>query len=302
MSQKSSSIRKFRELSWPEIGGVAKETFVEFFKENGLFHGAALSYYTIFALVPIIYLSIISFGQIIGQETMIEIITKLLKEQVGIRDVSGIIDFLKTFDFEKGNFILNIVGIIALVISSTALFASLKHSINEFLDIHPQEYESKKKKFLANLFSRLISVALLGFFGLLVVVAYFAQTVLISFGNKLFENANTIHWLVLVFAQHGIALFSNVVIFLFVFKYLHDGNVPWKLAWAGSLVTATMLYLGQLVIKYYLLNYFFVKEGGVAGTLLVILAWMYYSSQIIFFGAKFTAVYGKKVGYTIHER
>jgi membrane protein len=68
------------------------------------------------------------------------------------------------------------------------------------------------------------------------------------------------------------------------------------------LLTAFLLYFGQLLIKYYLGNFFFAKDGGIAGTMLVMLTWMYYSSQIIFFGAKFTAVYGKMVGKTIHAR
>jgi membrane protein len=78
--------------------------------------------------------------------------------------------------------------------------------------------------------------------------------------------------------------------------------VQWKLALAGALVTSILLYFGQLLIKYYLGNLFFAKDAGIAGTILILLVWMYYSSQIIFFGAKFTAVYGKMVGKTIHAK
>ena len=75
--------------------------------------------------------------------------------------------------------------------------------------------------------------------------------------------------------------------------------VKWKIAFSGALATGLMLYFGQLLIKYYLGNYFFAKDGGIAGTMLVLLAWMYYTSQIIFLGAKFTAVYAKMVGQKI---
>jgi membrane protein len=95
MSTKSKSTKGFRKLDWSQRIQVLKETFSGFIFEKGLFHGAALSYYTIFAMVPIIYLSIMTFGSVIGQKTMIEIITKLLKEKVGIQDVSGIISFLR---------------------------------------------------------------------------------------------------------------------------------------------------------------------------------------------------------------
>ena len=72
-----------------------------------------------------------------------------------------------------------------------------------------------------------------------------------------------------------------------------------KLAAAGALITASLLYIGQLLIKYYLTHYFFARDTGIAGTLLVLLTWVYYTSQIIFFGAKFIAVYAKISGKPI---
>lgn len=275
-----------------------KETFADFIIEKGLFHGAALSYYTIFAMVPIIYLSIATFGSIIGQKTMVEIITKLLKEQVGIKDVSGIISFLKTIDFEKGSFVLRVIGIIALIISSTAIFASLKNSMNTFFDLE-RIYDTKRKKFVSNLLSRLLSVGLLGFFAAVIIITYFAQVILVSFGHKIFGEMHGVSDFILGVTQHIVGILANLLIFGFVFKYLHDGVIQWRLAWMGALVTSILLYVGQLLIQFYLGNFFFAKDGGIAGALLVILAYMYYSSQMIFLGAKFTAVYARILGHPI---
>lgn len=298
MSQKSASIRRFRNLSWQERKELLKQTFAEFIIEKGLFHGAALSYYTIFAMVPIIYLSIATFGTIIGQKTMIEIITRLLHEQVGIGDVSGIISFLETVDFERGNFVLRVIGIIALMISSTAIFASLKNSMNTFFDIE-RIYDSKRTQLLSNLLSRLISVGLLGFFAAVIIITYFAQVIIVSFGHKIFSNMPGFSSFLMTLIQHVVGIMSSMLIFGFVFKYLHDGVIRWKHAWLGSFVTAILLYIGQLLIQYYLSNFFFAKDGGIAGALLVILAYMYYTSQMIFLGAKFTAVYARIVGHPI---
>jgi len=80
---------------------------------------------------------------------------------------------------------------------------------------------------------------------------------------------------------------------------LHDGKVKWKLAFGGSMFTAILLYLGQLLINYYLTNFFFAANSGIAGTLLAILTWIFYTSQIIFLGATFTASYAKFVGKPI---
>jgi membrane protein len=96
--------------------------------------------------------------------------------------------------------------------------------------------------------------------------------------------------------QHALAILTNVLLFAVIFKYLNDGKVEWRMAFSGAIVTAVLLYLGQLLIKYYLKHYFFGSSIGVPGTILVMLAWMYYSSQIIFLGAKYIKVYAVKVG------
>lgn len=300
--RKKLSLRKgIRHLSWAEISLLIKTTFSQFFQEKSFLHGAALSYYLIFALVPLLYLAFATFGKIVGNAKMAVIIGDLLKNQVGIEDVSGILSFLNGLDMEKGSFVANVVGILALLISSTALLASLRGSINEFFDIE-RVYHSHKKRILANLFSRLVSILLLTIMGIVAVAINFAQSILINFGDKIFGGSAVIHGVFLNTLTHGLSILSSVVIFLFIFKFLHDGVVQWKLALAGALVTSILLYFGQLLIKYYLGNLFFAKDAGIAGTILILLVWMYYSSQIIFFGAKFTAVYGKMVGKTIHAK
>ncbi|MCE2743850.1 MAG: YihY/virulence factor BrkB family protein [Fluviicola sp.] len=299
MKPKKLALKKgIRHLSWSEIGTLIKTAFIEFFKENSFFHGAALSYYTIFALVPMLYLSFETFGKIVGHDTMVQIASKLLKEQVGVKDISGIISFLNEMDLEKGSVILNISGIIALILSSTALLMSLRGSLNDFFDVE-KVFLTKKKMILDTIVTRLISVSMLAVFGVIVIVLYFAQTILISVGNEFFTQTNAVSWIFMEFAQHGISILTNLLIFTLIFKYLHDGLVMWKLALGGALVTSIMLYFGQLLIKSYLANYFFAKDGGIAGTLMIILLWTYYSSQIIFLGAKFTAVYAKMVGKPI---
>jgi len=295
---KKSISKKIRILSWREVAQLFKQTVSEFASENSLFHGAALSYYTIFALVPILYLSIVSFGQIIGQEKMLAIIATVLQEQVGIKDIKGILDFLNEINFHKSNFGLQLVGILVLIVSSTAILSSLKNSINDFYDIQ-KIHENKRKLILATMIDKLIHVGLLMFFGLLIIVTYFAEIILLSFGDVLFHQLNYIHFLFDFLIQHFVPILTNFTIFFFLFKYVSDGIVNSKLAAAGALITASLLYLGQLLIKYYLTHYFFARDTGIAGTLLVLLTWVYYTSQIIFFGAKFIAVYAKISGKPI---
>ncbi len=300
MSNSSGSKRKSDYLPWREIPSLIKETFKGFFEEKSLFHGAALAYYTVFAMVPLIYLCIVYFGKIIGQKVMLVIIEDLLRNKVGIQDVSGMMEFVSQLDFEKTNFFMEMVGIGVLLVASSAFVVCLRHSINDFFDLEIN-YTSKKKKLVKNIVFRAVSLGLVAFSAILVIVFYFAQTILISVSSDFFNNLHIVDIVLSNLLRHGLSIFSNALLFTMIFKYVHDGFVKWKLAFGGALVTSILLYVGQLFIKYYLFNYFFGSQsGGVAGTLFILLAFVYYSSQIIFFGAKFTAVYAKKIGKPIH--
>lgn len=301
MSKKSQSKRRITDLSWSDRWKLIKDTVSDFTLDKGLFHGAALSFYTIFAMVPIIYLAIATFGYFIGQETLLKIVSQILTAQVGVADVSGIMDFLKSIDFAKGNFILRNIGILALLVSSTAIFNSLQYSVNYFYDIE-RVYDSKRKKFYSNVITRVLSFGFLTFFGAITIVTYFTQLVLISFGHELLGESSYFSAVFLEILRHVVGVLSKILIFSVVLKYLHDGEISWRLAWTGGFVTAILLHLGQLLIQYYLSHYFFAKDGGLAGALLVLLGYMYYSSQMIFFGAKFTAVYARMVGEPIQVK
>jgi membrane protein len=205
---------------------------------------------------------------------------------------------MSSFDFEKGNFFLEAMSIIALLIACSAFLVCLKNSINAFFDIEVN-FSSTRKKFVQNVLFRLLSILGVAIFTGLIVSLYFAQTIVISFGHHLFDQKEWLSMLFFNVAKHGFSLLSNLIIFSVVFKYVHDGKVSWRLAIGGALVTSLLLYIGQLLIKYYLFHFFFAASGGLAGTLFILLAWVYYSSQIIFFGAKFTAAYANYMGRPI---
>lgn len=291
------SDKTVRKLSWKEVFNLCKTSFLEFVKEDSFTHGAALAYYSIFALVPIMYLAISIFGIVVGDDTIITIIENIMKQNMGIEDVSGITSFMQQIEIGDSGFTLKIIGSIVLLFSATAILNALRNSINTFF--HIDSRKSKRSAVVQNLIGRVISLGILSLFGLCLIIMYFAQTVFFSLAETLFDERNGMSYFLYQCIEHGSIILVNVIMFAFIFKYLHDGKVKWKLAWGGSLFTSILLYLGQLLIKFYLVNYFFAKDSGVAGTLLVILTWMFYTSQIIFLGAKFTAVYARMVGQPI---
>lgn len=291
---------QIRRLSWKEMWELTKTSFKEFLVDDNFLHGAALAYYAIFALVPIIYLALISFGAVMGQEQMILIIGDIMESSMGIEDVTPFTELMYQWNIGSGgSFILKTVGILVLIFTSTAMFNSLRGSINSFFHVSPLKHYNAV---LDNLLNRLVSFGILALFGLVVIIVYFSQTVLVSLSEKIFSNFTAGEHAVLFLIEHISMILINFIMFAFVFKYLHDGKIRWKLALGGSLFTSIMLYFGQLVVNYYLSNFFFAADSGIAGTLLAILTWIFYTSQIIFLGAKFTSVYARMVGRPIEPR
>ena len=297
-SDTSDLSQKNNKRPWYAILSVFKDSIVGYFSEGAFFHGAALAYYTLFSFVPIIYLSTSIFGRVVGKENMQIIIIDLLQNQIGISDTKGLMDFLNSVNFDKPSLFLEIISIGILLYGCSAFLVSLKRSINEFFNI------SKKKRHEENIIMdligfRFLSVAFLALFAFIIILLYFLQGfIFYAFTNYLHYKNGFIDF-TLEFFQHLISIFSNILIFTIVFKYIHDGFVPIKLAIKGAFVTSVLLFLSQLLIKYYLHNYFFLGNMGIAGSLFIFLAWVHYSAQIVFFGAKFTAVLAERDGIKI---
>lgn len=279
---------------------LIKETVVEFLQEKPMAHGAALAYYALLALVPLLYLSVTYFGMFLGQKEMTNIISTVIEQYIGLKDISGVISLLDQVSFEQGSTFLQIIGIVALLFSCAAIFSSLKRSLNEFYDVEVPKL-GRRKMILSTIFSKLISMLFVVGATLILLILYFLETIFLSLSDHFLEGMNMLHWLFSGAARVGIPILTNVILFTFIFKFLHDGKVLWRNALRGGLVTSGLLYLGQVLIKFYLTNYFFASGAGVAGTFLVILVWVYYSSQIIFFGAKYIFVLSRMKGTPIHK-
>ena len=287
-------------MTFKERWTLIKETVVEFLQEKPMAHGAALAYYALLALVPLLYLSVTYFGMFLGQKEMTNIISTLIEQYVGLEDISGVIGLLDQVNFDQGSTFLQIIGIVALLFSCAAIFNSLKRSLNEFYDVEVPKL-GRRKMILSTIVSKLISMLFVVGATLILMILYFLETIFLSLSDHFLEGMNMLHWLFSGAARVGIPILTNVILFTFIFKFLHDGKVFWRNALRGGIVTSGLLYLGQVLIKFYLTNYFFASGAGVAGTFLVILVWVYYSSQIIFFGAKYIFVLSRMKGTPIHK-
>jgi membrane protein len=282
-----------------KIPELLKDSVNGFIDDRAMYMGAALAYYTILALVPMTFLLISLFGTFVGKNEIETIIQDLFKSNIGLSDSSLIVDLVEQMQWSGTGFLAKLFGIVALLVVSSAFVVYFKHSINELFGIR-KKFENRKKKILNKIVFRLISMGIVGGVAVVVISFYFIQAFVISSLDQVVTGNSSLEFYALQFVKHILSVGMNLCIFMFIFKYLHDGYVRWKLAFFGALITAVLLYLGQLLINYYLLHFFFAaKSGGVAGLLFIILAYVYYSSQILFFGAKLIAVYANKIGKPI---
>jgi len=264
----------------------------EYVQEGAFHHGAALAYYTLFAFIPIIYLTTSIYGRIIGQQNMREIVGSILKSGLGIQDSGSILKLVESMSIDKPNFFLELASIGILLYTCSAFMISLKRSLNEFFNV------SKKSRQESNLFMeiigfRFVGVLLLAIFALVIILFYFLQIFIFSALTSWLQWNNGFVDFSLQVLQILFTLLSNILIFSLIFKYMHNAKVTWRVARNGAIATAILLYLSQWIIGYYLQHYFVMGTLGVANSIFIMLAWVHYSAQIVFFGAKYTYQIGK---------
>jgi membrane protein len=277
---------------------LSKETIQSFLEEKAFFHGAALAYYALFSLFPLLFLCVSLLGRYLGEELILQVISDFLVEKVGLTNVDEIMKIVGSYNLDKGSVVMELIGLAVILFASSGFIHSLKNSINEFFNIQKAKLKGRKAM-KVNVIEKLLSFLFLAVFASIFLVIYLFHSFSFTLIHYFFNENSEFITLILHLIDHAISILLNYLIFLMLFKYLHNGIVTWKAASMGALVTSVLLYLGQLILKYYLLNVFTLGSAGIAGSLFIFLAWVHYSSQIIFVGAKFTYTFSKRIGQPI---
>ena len=270
----------------------------EYVQQGAFHHGAALAYYTLFAFIPILYLTTSIYGRMIGAKNMRVIVSDLLHDGLGLTDAESILHLVDSMSIDKPSFFMEVVSVGVLLYTCSAFMLSLKRSLNEFFNV------TKKNRQESNLFMeligfRFISVFMLAVFALVIILFYFAQVFVFSALNSWIHWHNGFIDVSFKILQIGLTLVSNVLIFSLIFKYMHDAKVSWRVAFKGAILTAILLYFSQWILSYSLQHFFMMGQLGIANSIFMMLAWVHYSAQIIFLGAKFTYQVGKASGERI---
>jgi len=265
---------------------VLKTSCIEFVNDNVLKLSASLAYYTVFSM-PSVLILIVSLGSLFyGHDAIEGQIVNEINNFVGSQTAQQIQDILKNTTLSQNNILATLVGGVILLISATGMFTEIQDSLNSIWGL-----KTKSGKALTLLLlNRLVSFSMLLVLGFVLLVSLLLNALLSVLVNNLHHYFFSAVQSVLVI-DHVLMLLVTTLLFGFIFKALPDGKIVWKDVWLGAFFTAVLFMLGKFLIGFYLSHTSVISTYGAAGSLIVILLWVYYSSIILYFGAEFTQAY-----------
>ncbi len=272
-----------------------KKVFEEFAADNILKYSASLAYYTVFSIAPLLIIISTLSGIFFGKEAITGEVYKQLRGLVGDGAAAQIQDIIKNSHLTGNNFFASGVSIIILLIGATTVFGEVQDSLNKIWGLRVKT----KKIWWKLILTRILSFSLILSFGFIMIVSLILNALVSVFGTFL---GRYIHHFSVYFIQISEALVSFFVagfLFSLIFKLLPDAKIKWKDVLFGGLITAIFFTLGKQAIGFYLGKSHLNTLYGAAGSIIIIMLWVYYSSIILYFGAECTKVhanlYGRKI-------
>jgi len=278
-----------------KIGYLLKETFSGFINDNAIKLSAALSYYTIFSLAPLLIIIISLSGIFFGDEAVNGRIFGQISGLVGSEAALQIQEIIKNVKLSNSNMYAAVFGLVILLIGASGVFAEIQDSINFIWGI-----EAKPNRGLIKyIYNRLMSFSMIGSVGFLLLVGLIVNSLVDILSNRLAEIFPK-DLLYLFYVINILLVFVIITtLFTIIFKTLPDGKVAFRDCVIGASFTSVLFMIGKFAIGFYLGSYNMASIYGAAGSIIIILVWVYYSAIILYFGAEFTKVYAYTHGKRI---
>ncbi|HEX2091707.1 MAG TPA: YihY/virulence factor BrkB family protein [Longimicrobiaceae bacterium] len=279
------------------IFGILKRSISDFLEDESPTMAAALSYYTVFSLPPLLLLIIMIVGAVMDPQQVREALQGQLGSllgQSGGDEIRAIIEkSQETRAPDSGRPLAAILGVLALVFGATGAFGQLQAALNRAWEVKPDPHAGGIKSFIVK---RVFSFGMILGIAFLLMVSLALSAAISAFGNVLGRmmpglGEPLLHTLNFVFS---LVIFG--FLFAAMFKILPDAVVAWRDVWVGALVTTLLFVVGKFLIGFYLGRSNPGEVYGAAGSLAVLLVWIYYASMIVLFGAEFTQVWAEERG------
>jgi membrane protein len=273
------------------IFSLLKEAFMEWKEDEALQLGAALAYYTIFSLAPMLLVVITVAGLAFGREAVQGQLDNQIQGLVGAQGADAIQGMVANAGRHKeGGILATVIAFVTILFGATGVFTQLQTSLNHIWDVKP-----KPEGIKGMLRARAAAFGMILGIGFLLLVSLAVSAALAALDNYvvgLLPGAEFI-----LRAVGFLVSFAVItVLFAMIFRVLPDVKIQWRDVWFGAAVTALLFTIGKFLIGLYLGNSSVTSVYGAAGSLVVILLWAYYSSQILFMGAELTQVWARRRG------
>jgi membrane protein len=274
---------------------VFKATFSEWSEDKAPRLAAALAYYTLFSLAPLLLVVMFIAGMVFGQEAAQGEITGQLRGLVGEAGAAAIESIVEGARRKPAaGTISTIIGVVTLLIGATGLFGQLQDAMNTIWEVAPKPGRGMwgliRSRFLS--FTMVLGVAFLLLVSLVVTAGLSAA---IKYLGDALPGADAVWQAVNLLVSFGVI----TLLFAMIYKVLPDVKIAWSDVWVGAAATALLFTVGKFLIGLYMGRASPESSYGAAGSLVALLIWVYYSAQILFLGAEFTQVYAKLYGSRI---
>lgn len=274
---------------------ILKDTFNGFLDDHALKYSASLSYYTIFSMAPLLLLMISLAGVFFGREAIQGKVFGEINGLIGNDAAAQVQDIIQNMELSGETNLALIIGAVTLVIGATSVFCEIQDSINIIWRVKAKP----KRGWLKLITDRLLSSSLIVGLGFLLIVSLMINGTLLALSDWLQNYFPDVTLIVFQIINLLISFIVITTLFGVIFKVLPDAKIAWKDVKAGAFFTACLFMLGRFLIGLYI-NYSSTGSAyGAAGSLIVILVWVYYTAAILYFGAVFTRVYAEYTGARI---
>lgn len=287
-------MRIFRKAYLKRAWKIIVATFMGFITDNGLKLSASLAYYTIFSIAPLLVLILALIGIFLKDEHNRELFFIQIQHYVGLQASGQIRDTIKNYAIHGKSGVALISGIGILLLGASSMFVEIQDSLNMIWRVKAKP----KKGWLKLLQNRFLSFSLIISLGFLLLVSLIINILVTALSDRIqhfFPGVNVLIYVI----NLGLTFIVISVLFAITFKVLPDVKIAWKDVRSGAFFTALLFMLGQYLIGLYIQYFANTSAYGAAGSVIVILTWIYYTSAILYIGAEFTQVYAEASGSRI---
>lgn len=291
--KKSDEVASLRKESKPKaLFHIAISAAREWSAHRAASKGAALSLYTLFSLAPMLVLVVTIAGFFFGEDTVRDALLQQMSGLMGEQGGEAVRTILAGTQHEDAGLMAGLISAALVLISATSAFSELKDSLDELWEVPP----SKQSGIWAFIRQRVLSFGLILVIALMLLISLAVSTALAAMDSIWPGGEGSPLKMISVTISHLVSFAIVTGLFAVIFKYLPATTIAWKDVIVGALITAVLFIIGKTLIGIYVASADISSSYGAAGSVVILITWVYYSAQIFFYGSLFTHEYAMKLG------